>query len=94
MIPLWLNHWLLADNAFSSDFFDLVVLIGNNPVTIKQTHGLGAVIPDRDGIGKGIGICRGVRLHFQVFCPGSDFYTAVIFCDVFWHAIGFSTHSS
>src|ERR1700704_2625868 len=67
-----LEQRLLSDHAEALDLDDLVVGVGDDPMTADQLRGNRAGIGDRDRVRKDILVLRRVRLVLDVACLGDD----------------------
>lgn len=61
-----MNQGLLAHHTTAFNFFDLVVLVGDDPVATQEAHTVETMISDGDGVGKSEGTVGGVGLLCQV----------------------------
>src|SRR5690606_398807 len=57
---------LLPDDAIAAHFFDLVVLVGDDPVAAEELDGFVAQVVDRDRVREGVGAARRIGLLGQI----------------------------
>jgi hypothetical protein len=81
--PAGFDHRLFTDHPFAFHFLYLSSLMGDEPMTPEQLHGIGAEVFDGDKVGEDELAAQNARFPFQVQRPDGDFD---IFGDLAEHA--------